>query len=424
MAKHKKKADPKADTQEIVKLRDFRNTDPEPEESGEDEEEKAASDRLKKAKVPKAVYRTALILLALILGLTLWINRENLTPENIWSWVKLQVMGSSSGDGFPVPVTGSNVYDSNFTSYNGDAVILSDTALTMLSPSGKELLSLRHSLNEPALCAASGKYLLYNGGSTGYLVLSGTETAAAAAAEKEILAGAVAGNGKFALGVQGSDGASELNVYLKNGTLQYNYKFAKDYITAIALNHDATWGAVCTVRSEKGEMISKVTFLDFSQQDAVSSFETRGNLLVGACWNENGTLYAVGDSSLLIGKASDFTFSEQSYGGRQLTAFRLDAGRAFLSISAYEHAGPSTLLVYQGEEDPVKFEAEERIECISVSGGTAGLLIGTQAVFLDYSTGMEQGRTDAGSDAKSIALQNERTAYVLGVSEVRAVSLE
>ena len=321
-------------------------------------------------------------------------------------------------------ITGSNVYESNFTAYNGDAVILSDTALTMLSPSGKELLSLRHSLSEPALCASHGKYLLYNAGSTGFLLLSGTEAAVNAAAEKEIMAGAVSREGKFALGLQGSDGASELNVYLKNGQLQYNYKFAKDYITAIALNRDATRGAVCTVRSEKGEMVSKVTVLDFSQPDPVASFETRGNLLVGASWEENGALYAVGDSALLIAGESDLAFTEYPYGGRQLTSFHLEGGRALVSVSAYEHAGPSTLLVYRGNGEPVKYEAEERIQCISVSGGTAGLLIGTQAVFVDYSTGTEQGRVEVGSDAKAIALQNERTAYVLGVSEVRTASLE
>lgn len=424
MAKHRSKADPKADTQEIVKLKDFR----EAEAKIEYEDEESAGEQ--KKKVPKAVYRVAVILLALILGLTLWINRASLTPENIWSWIKLQVMGSASGDGFPVQITGSSVLESNFTAFNSSAVVLSDTALTMLSPSGKEELSLRHSLNQPALSEAGGRYLLYNAGSTGYITLSGTDTVINSAADKEILAGAIAQNGKFALGVQGSDGASELNVYQNkpnlqgDGDLQFHYLFARDYITAIALNYDGSHGAVCTVRSEKGEMVSRVTVFDFSKEDPVAEYETRGNLLVGAYWGENGTLYAVGDSALLTADSSGFEFTEYSYNGRQLTAYRLDSNRAFLSISAYEHAGPSTLLVFHGGGDPLKIEQEQRIEALSVSGGTVGMLVGTSAVFCDYSTGTELGRVDAGGDAKSLALSSERTAYVLGVSEVRTVVLK
>ena len=58
-----------------------------------------------------------MVLVVLVLGLALWVNRESLTPENIWSWVQTQVMGAQGGDGYPVSITGSNVSQGNFTSY-------------------------------------------------------------------------------------------------------------------------------------------------------------------------------------------------------------------------------------------------------------------------------------------------------------------
>ena len=58
---------------------------------------------------PKAFYRAAVVLVVLVLGLALWVNRESLTPENIWSWVQTQVMGAQGGDGYPVSITGSAV---------------------------------------------------------------------------------------------------------------------------------------------------------------------------------------------------------------------------------------------------------------------------------------------------------------------------
>lgn len=425
MAKRKNKADPKAETQEIVKLRDYQEARASFEPLEEEEaEEEAGEERLQKRKVPKAVYRVGIILLVLVLGLALWLNRDRLDPEGIANWVKLQFIGSGEGDGFPVSITGSSVSASNFTSYGGNAMALSDTALTVLSPTGRELLSLRHSLNQPVLRSAYGRSLLYNAGSTGYTLLSGTEVEREGASDRDLLAGDVAQNGRYALGVQGSDGASELNVYQQDGTLQFHYLFAQDYITAIALNYDGTHGLVCTVGTEKGEMVSKVTVFDFNQAEPAASCETRDNFLLDAYWTEGGDLYAVGSSALLRAGSADYGFTEYGYDGRQPTAYRLDQGRLFLSVSAYEHAGPCTLLLFQGQGDPVRAESSERIVALSSFGSTVGALTESTAVFYDGSTGEELGRAEAGSDAKSIAMMNEKTAYVLGVSEIRTVGLE
>ena len=144
--------------------------------------------------------------------------------------------------------------------------------------------------------------------------------------------------------------------------MQFTYSFAQDYITSLALSADGTSGIVCTVRSQGGELVSKVTVFQFDQADPVTQYESRDNLLLGGLLGENGMLYAVGDSSLLWARASDLAFSEYSYQGRSPTAFRLEGGQAYVSISAYEHAGASTLLVFRDAGDPVEIQAEARIQ--------------------------------------------------------------
>lgn len=427
----------KHDEHRIIQLRDYQRPSPGvPEDEREDEgpgvviefgggeEEGQKKPRPGITAVPKAVYQVAVILLVLVVGLAVWMNRTNLSPENIGSWLKLQVTGEEVGDGFPVQITGSEVAESNFLARDSNAVVLSDTALGIIDPTGREELSLRHSLNHPVLQSAGGRFLLYNSGSTGYMALSGPDVVVSAVEQQDILTGAIAQNGRFALAVQGANGASELNVYQKDGSLQYHYSLAWDYITAVALNYDGAYGAVCTVRSDKGTLVSRIIIFDFTNPEPIADFETTDTLLLAAYWGENGSIYAVGDTALLSASSSDYAFSEYNYQGRQLTAFHLGQGRAFLSISAYEHAGPSTLFVYsQGQEQPVRIEAPERIESISVYGGSVGMLVGEEAVFCDYSTGVELGRAGAGGDAKALALSSESAAYVLGVSEIRAVRI-
>ena len=425
MAKHSKQEEPR-----IIQLRDYQ--DPQaaaPQEEGPEAQAQIeygdAPPKKGVAAVPKAVYQVAIILLVLIIGLAVWMNRTNLTPENIGTWLKHQVTGSQIGDGYPAQITGSTVAEANFLAYGGSVVTLSDTALTIRNSTGHEELALRHSLSQPVLQGAEGRFLLYNCGSTGYMALAGTEVMVSGVSQRDILCGAIAQNGRFALATAGGNGASELNVYQKDGTLQASYQLAKDYITAVAMNYDGAYAAVCTVRSEKGLLISKVIVYDFTSEDPVAEYELENDLLLSAYWGENGMIYAVGDSALLSASSSDYAFTQFPYQGRKLTAFHLAAGRAFLSISAYEHAGPSTLLVYApGQEQPLKIEQDKRIESISVYGGTVGLLIGSDALFYDYSSGSELGRADAGGDARALALSSESTAYVLGVSEVRTVKAD
>lgn len=428
MAKHSKQQDRRKVIQlsEHLPQHQFREQGP---REGDLEEETAQvsieyedgpdSPGKKKAwQAPKAFYRVAVVLLVAVLGLAIWVNRASLTPERIWSWLQVQVTGDGTGDGYPVAITGSTVTEGNFLSTGGNVVALSDTSLTILGSSGQELLSLRHSFNQPILKESAGNYLLYNQDSTGYMVVSGTETKLDRSADHDILVGTIAQNGRFALATQGAEGASEMTVYLANGEEQFTYSFAQDYITALALNADGTRAMTCTARSQGGELISKITVFDLNQPDPVAEYETRDNLLLGAYW-DGGTLYAVGDVSLVRAKASDLAFSEYSYNNRTPTAFQFADGKLYLSISAYEHAGACTLEIFRGTDDPVEIQVAERVQVLSVYGGTVGALVNQQIVLYDGTTGNELAREDAGTDAKSVALANESTAYVLGVSEIR-----
>ena len=359
----------------------------------------------------------------LVLGLALWVNRDNLTPQSVWNWIQVQVTGSGSGDGYPVGITGSNVTASNFMAAEGGVAVLSDTSLTILGSSGQEIFSQRHSFNQPILREASGNYLLYNQNSTGYMVVSGTEVKIDSSTQKDILAGAISADGRYALATRGEDGASDVTVYLATGEVQYTYNFSSDYVTALALNSDGTKAMVCTVRSQGGQLVSKVTVLDLNSTTPVGEYETADNLLFSAYWGENGLLYAVGDSVLLRARSSDFAFSEYSYQGKTPTAQMFSNGNLYLSVSSYEHAGACTVLVFRNMEEPVEIQTEERVTCLSVSGGSVGTLMGQELVLYDASTGQELAREDVGSDAKSIALSSESLAYVLGVSEIRRVQM-
>ena len=376
----------------------------------------------KRAKIPSAVYKVAIILVAVLIGLVVWSNKDNLTLSNIGTWIKTQFVGAGVGDGFPKPIMGTHVDEANFTHRGSDVVALSDMALISFNSGARDIFSVRHSFNNPAMKAGYGRYVVYNHTGKNYFVQNGADTVISGETEGEILSAAVAKNGKFALALDIGAG-SRMNVYSESGNLEYYYVFADD-IFDISINAQGNKGAVCTVRSEKGEIVSKITILDFSRTEAVYEYEVRGNMIIGVYWTENGKIYAVGDMGTLAASDSNYEFATYGYDGRTITTMKFEDNKAFVAISGYEHAGASTLLVFNGSNEPVLIEAEDRISLVSSFGSTVGVLVGNDIVFYDYFTAVEQARVTAGIDVKSIALASESAVYVLGIGEIRIVSVK
>ena len=200
--------------------------------------------RGREKRIPSWVYRVILVLLAAVAGLVLWVNRANLTPENILDWVQEQVVGMGVGDGYPAAITGSVVSPKNFASSSGEAVMVSDTHLTVLNGTGKEVASRQHSFSEPVMKTNGSRTLIYNLGGTGYQVESRTKTVEKKNTEGNIFAGALSEDGHYAFATQAEGYCGELTAYKPDGTAKFQYWFADYYPTSVALDPSGSHAAV------------------------------------------------------------------------------------------------------------------------------------------------------------------------------------
>ncbi len=66
---------------------------------------------------------------------------------------------------------------------------------------------------------------------------------------------------------------------------------------------------------------------------------------------------------------------------------------------------------------------KHRAKAVALYGDTAAVLTNDGTAWsYDASTGAAHGSCSAGSDARALALHDESSAYVLGVSEIRLVT--
>ena len=365
------------------------------------------------------MYRVILVLLAAVAGLVLWVNRANLTPENILDWVQERVVGMGVGDGYPAAITGSVVSPKNFASSSGEAVMVSDTHLTVLNGTGQEVASRQHSFSFPVLRLSGQEMLLYNLGGSGYQVESRSRTLQKGSAAGNILGGAVSSGGHYALLTECDGYLGQLTVYNDQNERQFEYKFSSCYPSAAALNSDATQALVGGLFARDGGLVSCLYLLDLNSSESVEpAAEYEENMLLDAFWYEDGTAAAVGDRLTALVDASG-RVTEYQYEGRQLAAYAGAGGITALALLPYTDAASGELVLLDAGGRKAAFTLPEAPDSVALFGNTAAVLAGGTVYAYSIAEGVLLAQAEAGEDAAAIALRDETSAYVLGVSEIR-----
>ncbi|NLJ30074.1 MAG: hypothetical protein GX424_00470 [Clostridiales bacterium] len=377
----------------------------------------------KERRVPRWVFRVIFILFLSVAGVLLWFNRNNLTPANLLEWVQTQAVGLGIGDGYPYSIAGSTVSSGNFRSVNHEIFMLRDTELTVLNSTAKELISRPHSFSKPVLKVGGLRSLIYNLGGKGYQIESQSGTLAKGNAENNILAGAIAQNGRYALITQADGYFGCLTAYSAKKEVLFHYWFSDYYPTAAALNADGTGAVVTAVSAKNGGLTSAVYLIDFGSTKAVEPIAVYSeNMLTDVSWADNGTAVVVGDRMASVIQTSTRKKTDYDYQGLLLSAYDMDAGRAALALTPYRGAAQTTLAVLDSSGKTTSVQLKQAVSSVSLYGDCAAALSGSQVLFYSASTGTRLGACDAGSDAKAIALGGEQSVYILGVSEVRSAS--
>ncbi|MFI3325128.1 MAG: DUF5711 family protein [Clostridia bacterium] len=362
--------------------------------------------------------KVCLVILITVISLVLYYNQANLSFESVTFWVKTQVVGSGVGDGYPVSVVGSTVSSENFISNSSNSVVLSDTALSIYSETGKELLSTGHEYNNPVLKNSGDYFLIYGINQTNYSIYTVNSNISNSSVDYAILSADIASNGTYIIASQSVDFTSEFSVYSVKGVLQYTYKFANGYISSVVLNSSATGGAVSIVYSSDGIMCTDIYVFDFTSADPVAVYTSSDNVILNIIYNSDSQISAVGNNKVSV--ISSDKLSEYSYESNTLSAVSTENNQIIISL--VNATGESTIVVFQNLSEVVEFQVNSYVDHISSYGQSIAVLTEDKVECYNLS-GTLIGISDASYDTKAIALSSESNVYMLGLSKIEYVSL-
>ena len=327
------------------------------------------------------------------------------------------------GDGYPKTFSGSTVAPRNFLCTEKNIVFASDTALTVCNPTGKELLNTQHSYASPAVRASGTRVLLYNlGGKDAEVETVGGGTVKLSVGQN-ILGGALAANGRSAL-ISAADGyCGMLTAYDAAGKVLSYYWFSDYYPTAVALSPDGTKAAVTGVSAKDGGLVSAVYLISLAQRKnrAAGSRLHRqyaerrflGHGPHGYCGRRHGRRvprhrFRDENGLQLRRGAADGVLLR-----RRPSCPRPDAVRRFPTTRS------SLCSALRGARHTPRNSGEDSFRFALRADRCRP--VGRQGIFrLSFLTASAVQECDAGSDACAVALKDESSAYVLGISEVRS----
>lgn len=380
--------------------------------------------RRKRPGRPRLLRRVLLILLACVLLLFLWLNRENLKPENFPTWIQSLLTGAQTGEGFPLDLHGETVQPENFRSSGQNLCLTGSTSILSVNGTAAQLYSRKHSYAQPVMKPNGSRVLVYSLGGTGYRMEGAQKTLAAADADGKILDAALADNGAYALLTQQEGYCGKLTCYQKDNRVAFRYWFSEYYPTAVALDPDGSHAVVAATGTQGGALCSVLYVLNLDSGKAAKPVATFPNtLLRELSYSGDGSIMAVGESALFALQENGQLTGTYAYNGA-LAAWELQAGRAVLAIGDFRAAENARLVSVDSRGKALTtVTLKGKVSSVSLFGGTMAALCEGKVQAFSAAGGTAVGACSAGDDARAIALRSESQAYILGVSEVRLGTL-
>lgn len=405
--------------------------------------EEAASDvpartkrKKKRSSNVRLVVRVLSFLAAAAIVVTVWRYWDTLAPRNLMFWIEQTF--SSKGDGYPVEISGNSVLD--MQEVQGYLVLLTDTSLVSLGPSGGEVMRRQHNYSDPILLSA-GKYMLVAevGGKRFRLetmpdtVLNVTSdnlsedkktSVLDVALENAIISADVRPDGTVALVTESSQSyTSEALVYSAGGKLLYRQRFATMLATDVALSPNEKDVAVAGIEAKGGAMKSMLRVYALSSKETNPRKEYSGDdvMMYRADYMSDGHIAAVGDTQTWVVDADDTLDQRISYDQQQLVGYTVGDKMVGLALQKYG-AGDGGEVMRIDREGNTAYTAAFTGSFRHLYAHDNGLLLLTAGRLYQGDEEKLSGGIDVQQDGRMAGLLGSK-AIVLGLTSLSEYSL-
>ncbi len=374
-------------------------------------------------KVPKKFIKVFAILILSFLSVIIFANREKFSPDYVGTYLEDLFAGFQHGNGYPYKISGNKVINENFKIIDKDLFLLSDTTLSALNTSAREMLKSQHCYQNPMLKVSSTRAVVYDLGGKNLEITSRSKTLHTATMNNNIISAAVSNYGTVAVVTEAKGFLGQLIVFAKNGKdIYYKYNFSDHYITDVAISENGKSVAVCGSTAKDGSMMSTVYVFDYKSEEPKVKLNYDDNMFIRVEYLSNGNVVAVGDRLISVINPKNGSKEDYFYDNKNLIGFDINKKEGILLALSLSEDGNNTNMVLINKNGKVdkSFHTEHSVKSVSFNHGKLAALAYGEVYVYNFS-GKKINSFNVGNDVKNIRLFSSRDIYVLGITEVRKI---
>ena len=334
--------------------------------------------------------------------------------------------GCSSNNGslenYPLSLKGSLVTNGNFDTYSGGFSYVSDTHYVVYDSDGSEKFNSQVAFNDPVLkLNYNGTAMIYDLGGYTYSVYSDEELLRTGETDSKMYLADLNESLCYATVTETRDYKAKLSVYAADSSPVYGYSFEEYYITALALNSDATGAVVCGVTAENGIEKSVVYIFDFTEEKPRAFHEISADIVFDCEYLDNGSVAVIGENASYIINGKNFSkITENSYSQMTLVSYDIntDTSELFTSLSR-SGDGRNCTIVCIGKSGSVDAEIESDFAANFTSSYKNRVAISDKShIYLYSMDGTHLATSDISGDSRQIRLLSPDRAAYLGLKDI------
>ena len=359
----------------------------------------------------------ALIFAVLIIAVSIFqIVLPGGIAENLSNTISL--LGSG---GYPLELDSTATLNS--VSKGSYYYVLSNTHISAFSNSGKELFSHPHGFAKPVLKVSSTRALVFNQGSTEFLIFNLRGLKESLQSEKEIITANISDSGVYALATVSEKYASAVTVYSKRGKVLYEWFSAEDTVNDVVISPNGKKLAVARFNSNIGKFKSTVSVLNFKSatSEYTESFE---NTLI---YNLDSSLRF--GFSLATAKEIKFirwsNFKTKSYKNDYTVSMFRSCKNGYVAVFNREGDKTDNRIAVFGANGKFKFEFQFKgiITDIEISGSNIYCMSDTD-IYLFDKEGKVIRSASCGFGAVRFAIIGGNSTAVITDNKIEKIKLE
>lgn len=332
------------------------------------------------------------------------------------------VSSKVSTENFPISLKGSLVSNGNFNTYSGGFAYVSDTHYVVCNHEGEELYNAQVSFNEPVLkLNYNGTAVVYDLGGRKFTLYNNEKAVFTGETQEKMYLADVTADLAYATLTESRDYKAKLSVYANEETPLYGYSFEEYYITAMALNADATGAVACGITAENGIEKSVVYVFDFTEEKPLAFHEIAGDVVFDCDYLDNGSVCVIGENSSYILNGRDFSkLNKTSYSQMTLTSYDINTDTSQLTLSLSRSGdGRNCSLLTIGKSGSVDSKIETDFAADFVSTYKNRVAISDKkSIHLYSQSGELLASSETSGDSRQLRLLAPDSAVSLGLKDI------